>query len=183
MSTNAPDAGGELNALRDFSDAHAGILARIEQLAALPAELHERGPHPALAKRAGEIVKFFRDEVYEHHDQEERELFWEMAHAAAPGDEVEMVKSLCGRLTKEHRTIERLWSVIEPAMRQLAKGRPAELDAEVVARLVTDYAGHAKFEEAVVLPLSDRILKVGDKAALSLKLHLRHASERLRGYI
>ena len=58
--------------LQDFSQCHAGIFKKLDMLGELPALL-------APAARAREIaeksLEFFREAIFEHHLDEERELF------------------------------------------------------------------------------------------------------------
>ena len=102
---------------------------------------------------------------------------------AAPGDERQLVGSLIARLTREHRELEALWAELEPAMKNLARGKTADIDTKAVDRLCRSYAEHAHFEESVWLPLSERILKPNDQAALGLTLHLRHALDKVVAHI
>ena len=50
-------------------------------------------------------------------------------------------------------------------------------------QLASTYVAHARFEEAAVLPLADRMLKTGDRAALALGLAMRRNPYRATGYI
>lgn len=177
-AAKSPDDG-----LNVFSNCHAGILAHIARLRELPAQYAAHGASDQVRAQAREIADFFRAEVFEHHKQEEDVLFMEMRRAAPRSGEAELVDSLCNRLTREHRDIERIWGQIEPVLRDLAKGRGVTFDAKAITTMVVDYAAHAQFEEAVMLPMSARLLSAGDKAALGLELHLRHRTDRFHGYI
>ncbi|MCP5266222.1 MAG: hemerythrin domain-containing protein [Burkholderiaceae bacterium] len=171
------------NPLQDFSTAHAGILQHIGQLEALPAKLAAGAPDKPLQREIAALVAFFNDEMYEHHEQEERELFFELARAAEAGDELEMVRSVCARLVREHRQVERAWAGIEAGLKRLARGKDADLDPAAIKKFAADYGSHARFEETMVLPLSAKILRDGDKAALAVKLHLRHSLGKLAAYV
>jgi hemerythrin-like domain-containing protein len=93
------------------------------------------------------------------------------------------VASIIHRLEHEHRELEEMWDRLEPAIRRLGRGKPAELDAALVAKFTEAYLQHARFEEAAVLPLADRILKSGDRSALALALAMRRVPDRYHGYI
>jgi hemerythrin-like domain-containing protein len=184
MSDGRPDPLSE--GLAVFSNCHAGILEHVARLRRLPLALEARGVAETigdLAREATEIADFFRAEVYEHHKQEEDVLFAEMRLAAPRAGEVEQVEALCGRLTREHRDIERTWERIEPLLRRLGTGRRVDFDRADIAKMADAYAAHAEFEETIVLPLSTRLLTDGDKAALGLQLHLRHRRDRFPGFI
>ena len=59
---------------------------------------------------AEDIVDFFRAAVYEHHAEEERELFPAVLSSAQPGEELERVKGMVHNLTREHREVEAAWA-------------------------------------------------------------------------
>jgi len=170
-------------ALASFSRSHASIVEQMNRLQVLPQQLAHRGLDEGVRTTAAEIYRFFNDVVLEHHDEEERELFPSLEHSAAPGDEAGLVLSLIARLAREHRELEALWDRLEPAMRRLGRGKPAELDAQVVEQLVSGYLAHARFEEASVLALAQRILTSGDRSALALGLAMRRMPNRAYGYI
>jgi len=183
---NEPDPTSAASAapLDDFSRSHAGILIRLEQLRELGAKRSQGGAdRQALRERAQELVAFFREAVIEHHAEEEQALFPAVARSAAAGDEASLVASLAARLTHEHRQIEQDWKAIEPALLRIARGRSAELDAGIVARLCDRYAAHAQFEETGYLPLAAKILDADDQASLALTLHIRHSVDRVLGYM
>ncbi|HOB65528.1 hemerythrin domain-containing protein [Ottowia sp.] len=159
--------------LNNFSHCHAGILRHLDSFGELPDLLA-----PAQRARAvtEDIVKFFRAAAFEHHDEEERELFTAVLAAATPGEERERVQQMIDALTREHRDIEAQWNRLEPDLKKFAKGQPADVDGEAVRRLVAQYKAHARFEEMEFLPLSEQILgrNGNHMAALGLSLHMRH---------
>ncbi len=169
-----PDTGVDTNApLNNFSNCHAGITKRLSALDELPALLE---PAARARKIAEESLEFFREAIFEHHLEEERELFPAVISAAEPGDELEKVKAMAKRLTEEHRSIETLWKSLEKGLKQVSKGHSTTLDVSDVHRLVRHYTDHAAFEEAEFLPLAEQILgrKSAHMAALGLSLHMRH---------
>lgn len=159
--------------IADFSSCHAGILAGLDAFAELPALVVAAERARRIAQQATDL---FGDVVLEHHAQEEEELFPAVVASAAPGEELERVRQIVDRLTREHREVEALWRRLAPAVKKAAKGQSTSLDLADVERLVRLYAAHAAFEEAEFLPLSQRILgrNANHMAALGLSLHLRH---------
>jgi hemerythrin-like domain-containing protein len=160
-----------------FSRCHDGILAHLEALGSLPTLLD---PAARARQVAEEAVRFFRSAVYEHHREEERELFPAVLASAAPGAEHDRVQTLVRQLTQEHREVESQFERLEPALKKVAKGHDPEVDGNELAadiqRLVLRYAGHARYEENDFLPLAERILgrNSNHMAALGLSIHLRH---------
>lgn len=157
-----------------FSQCHSGILRQLEALDGLPALARAASQ---ARHTADETLRFFRDVIHEHHQQEEQELFPAVLASAKAGDERTRVQHIVEQLTREHRQVEAAWATLEPALKALAKGRDAEVDEGAVAALVRDYQAHAAFEEREFLPLSETILgRDGNHlAALGLSLHMRDA--------
>jgi hemerythrin-like domain-containing protein len=160
--------------LNNFSNCHSGILKRLNALDELPALLE---PAARARQIAEQSLEFFREAIFEHHLEEERELFPAVIASAHPGEELERVKAMTKRLTEEHRMVEALWKRLEKGLKQVAKGQSTDLDISEVQRLVTEYTAHAHYEETDFLPLSETILgrNSNHMAALGLSLHMRHA--------
>ena len=156
--------GSAINA--DFTKCHASIISHLMTFSSLPQLLE---PSEAARRVAGESVKFFHSVIYEHHSEEEWELFPLVLKYAEPGEEQEWVRSMIERLTLEHRQVETMWAKMEPDLMRIAEGRAASLDLTAVQTLVLDYGAHAAFEESDFLPLSKTILarhraELGDMA-------------------
>lgn len=171
MDTTPPADTAPLNG---FADCHTGILQRLNSLDQLPALLE---PAARARQIATDSLAFFREAIFEHHLDEEHELFAAVLASAQPGTERMRVQTLIERLTHEHRILEGLWKLLENDLKHVARGQDTGLEAEDVHALVTAYVSHARFEEAEFLPLCETILgRNGDHmAALGLSLHLRHA--------
>lgn len=159
--------------LDNFSNCHAGILKHLSDLGDLPALL---APAARARRIAGEALGFFRAAVFEHHAEEEAELFPAVLSSATPGEERNHVLQMTQRLTREHRALEALWNKLEPGLKQVAKGHETKLDAAELERLVKLYFEHAVYEEAEFLPQSQKILgrNANHMAALGMSLHMRH---------
>ena len=161
--------------ISNFSHCHEGILAHLKSMGELPAMA-------AAAERArvqGEQLRqFFRNVIYNHHEEEERVLFEAVLASAEPGAELERISAITERLTREHRQVEAMYQALEPELKKLGKGQSCHIDAAAVAALVSKYQAHAEFEEAEFLPLSETILSRNSNhmAALGLSLHVRHVA-------
>mgnify|MGYP000888457649 CR=1 FL=1 len=160
--------------LDEFSQCHVGIVQKLVELDKLPALLE---PAAQARRIAGDLVRFYKDVVREHHLEEERELFPAVLASATPGAEREEVQAIVVRLTREHRDVEAAFERLLPELKAAAKGQDAKLEARTVESLVAAYWAHAAFEEEKFLPLSQQILgRDGNHmAALGLSLHMRHA--------
>lgn len=173
MSKPTPTAIDADAPLTNFSQCHEGILKRLTALDELPALLV---PAARARQVAEQSVEFFREAIFEHHLEEERELFPAVLASAHPGEETERVQVMVRRLTNEHRLLESLWKRLESDLKKVAKGQSTDMDVSELHRLVADYSAHARFEEAEFLPLSETILgrNSNHMAALGLSLHMRH---------
>ena len=168
--------------IQDFSNCHVGILGKLDLLGELPALL---GPAARARDIAAQAVGFFREAVFEHHLDEERELFPAVLASAAQGEERERVQAMVTQLTDEHRELENLWKLLEPRLKKVAKGQAVDIDVTQIQRLVAQYRAHAQFEEAAFLPLAQQILARNSHhlAALGLSLHMRHTPLPVKGYV
>lgn len=176
MNTPAQPANSAAEPLTTFTDCHVGILRRLNSLDALPALLE---PAAQARQIAADSLAFFREAIFEHHLDEERDLFPAVLASAAPGAERDTVKAMTERLTHEHRAIESLWKGLEKGLKRIGKGQDADLDVDELHQLVAAYGAHAKYEETEFLPLSQTILgrNSNHMAALGLSLHMRHVPQ------
>ena len=160
--------------LLNFSNCHAGIISHLNDFGQLPALL---APAARAREIAEETLRFFRAAVFEHHSEEERELFPAVLASAVKGEERDRVQVMVDQLTAEHRTVEAAWLKLEPELKKVAKGHSTELNVAGVEHLVTSYLAHARFEEDHFLPLAHTILarNANHMEALGLSLHMRHA--------
>ena len=167
-SDDAPE-----NAVGTFSHAHVGIVMQLDRLATLPALL---APARMAQETARRTVDFFRVAVFEHHQEEEEELFPAVLESAQPGEEHTLATTLVESLTVEHRLIESLWRQLEPELKTIARGHGFHLNAPLLEDLVSRYQAHARSEENQFLPLAEKILgrNGNHMAALGLSLHMRH---------
>lgn len=163
----------ESSALQDFSQCHAGIVRRLNQLGELPALLEPMARARHIAQQA---VEFFREAIFEHHLDEERELFPQVLAHAADGDEKGRVQAMVDSLVVQHRDLESMWKRLEPGLKKLAKGEHGDVNPSDVESLVLDYRAHAEYEEREFLPLAQEILgrNADHLAALGLSIHMRH---------
>lgn len=168
--------------IQDFSHCHEGILKKLDLLGELPALLE---PAARAREVAGSALEFFKDAIFEHHGDEERELFPAVLASAAKGDEHDLVQLMVRRLTQEHRELETLWKRLESGLKKAAKGQATDLNVAALGQLVAQYRAHAAFEETELLPLSQTILgrNSNHMAALGLSLHMRHTPVPVKGYI
>ncbi len=158
--------------VQEFSDCHAGIFKQLQLLGGLPELLT---PAVQAQRTAENAIDFFRGAVFEHHLDEERELFPAVL-AAAENDEVANVQSIVARLVADHRELESMWKQLESGLKRVSKGNFSDVDTSLIGRLVQQYQVHARYEESDFLPLAKTILgRSSEKTAeLGRSLHLRH---------
>lgn len=159
--------------LAEFSDCHEGIIAQLHTFAALPELIDAAARARQIAR---DTLAFFRSAVFDHHRDEEKELFPAVLAHALPGAERLAVQAMVDTLTAEHRHIESLWRGLEPQLEKVARGADVAFDAAATQDLVGRYRAHARFEEEQLLPLAKIVLgrHGSDLADLGLALHTRH---------
>lgn len=170
-SPTAPIADAPLD---EFSNCHSGILQQLDALDRLPTLL---APAAEARRIAAAALEFFPAVVVEHHAEEERELFPAVLASATRGEERDQVQALIEQLVREHRAVEAAWEALKPQLKKVAQGHDTTLDTSALVTLVSRYREHARFEEALFLPLSQVILGRNDShmAALGVSLHMRRA--------
>lgn len=179
MSTaQDPVLAGEAGPIESFANCHGGIVSNLEMLGELPDLLAPAMRARDIAERA---LAFFHEALFEHHLDEERELFPAVLSAAEKGEEAERVRTMVTWLVDQHREIEKMWKRIEPGLKRLAKGSAGEVNPEDISHLVARYRGHAAFEENEFLPLAKTILgrKSYQLEALGMSLHMRHVAKKI----
>lgn len=163
--------------ITNFTECHAGILSQLRLLDELPGLLVSAVRARQVAR---ESLAFFQTAIFEHHAEEERDLFPAVLASAQSDAERDLVRTVTDRLTLEHRVLEGLWKSLEEALKRASHGQDADLNGQDLYRLVESYAAHASFEESKFLPLAELILgrNSNHMAALGLSLHMRHVQVR-----
>lgn len=163
--------------LKTLHHTHEAILAELGALSRLPLLVGRFGQALRLRRMASAAMALFQQEVVQHHADEEEALFPAVLRSALPGEERERVRALAGQLAAEHRGFARTWQRLEAPFAAAADGRFAELDVDLLARLVHAYTAHARLEEQQFLPLAQAILQRDPDhlGALGAALHLRRA--------
>lgn len=169
--TNTPPDVAAALPIHGFSRCHGHIRAQLQWLAELARQVSATAPGRDPAPQA---LQSLRAAMFDHHGEEEKELFPAVLAASNPA-EYGALRALTESLVAEHRGIEALWSELEPALEQRAGGAPVPLDQAAVAELVARYDAHARHEEERFLPRAETILARKDPsmAALGLSLHMR----------
>ena len=164
----------------EFNQCHAGIVRQLSRMGELPQYLEAAAKARETAEKA---CDFFREAVFEHHLDEERELF-PVVLQTANNDEIDEVKRMVNRLVNEHRELESMWKMLEPDMKRVARGQSSNIDVALIERLVAQYKAHADFEEREFLPLSKIILSRNSEAMANLgySLHVRHQPQPLQTF-
>jgi hemerythrin-like domain-containing protein len=183
MDNNNIKVTGNDDPLMDFSNCHVGIIKNFEQLRGLATTNISEPISPDIKQTAAKLYSFFHEVVLKHHKEEEDELFNVVLDCARRGEETLKSKTMIKQLTNEHRMLELQWKLIEPDIKQLAKGKFVIFDQAMALRLANSYLDHAQFEEREFLPLSAEIL--GDKglSSLGLSIHMRHTQVGVANYM
>ena len=86
--------------LVSFSQCHLGIISQLQAFAQLP---FLQATVVQAREVASDTLALFKHAVYQHHADEEYELFPAVLRSAAQGIESQHVQSMVQRLTAEHR--------------------------------------------------------------------------------
>lgn len=172
--TNTDQNNPAENSLDEFSGCHQAIIENFNQLQDLLQMIRESPHSGKIRKMAKKLIGFFKDIVLTHHAEEEQELFTAVMDSAANEEEASLPRKYIKQLVAEHREFEQMWLQIEPDIKRLSKGKPADLDFETASKLADQYLAHADFEEQYFLPLAAKMLSKNELSALGLSMHMRH---------
>lgn len=158
--------------LAGFSECHHEFVAQLHSALYLPELVTAAAKARAMAN---DLLQMFREGVFVHHAEEERELFPAVLRAAQPGPEYDEVRAMVLQLVREHRDMEARWKQLLPAMEAVARGESPALDAALIEDMVQHFFAHAHYEEEHFLPAAQKILgRHGEAmAALGRTLHER----------
>jgi len=77
---------------------------------------------------ARETLAFFQGPVFDHHREEEKDLFPAVLAHAQPGVELGQVEAMVDELVAEHREIEGMWRQLQPQLELVARGAEVAMD-------------------------------------------------------
>ncbi len=160
-------------ALSGFTECHHQFVGRMHTALYLPDLLESAARARAVAS---DLLGMFRSSLLIHHDEEERELFPAVQHAARPGAERAQVDAMIEQLVREHREAEARWHSIEPQLLEASRGGVPRLDAAQIEDVVQHFFAHVHFEEHEFLPLAQTILlrRRENMKALGIAMHRLH---------
>jgi iron-sulfur cluster repair protein YtfE (RIC family) len=166
--------------LEEFSKCHHQFVSQLHAALYLP-ELVESASRARMM--ATDLLEMFQHGLLVHHEDEERELFPAVQHAAKPGEERELVDRMVAQLVQEHEAVKALWKRIEPSVSSVAAGHTPAVDAVLLEAIVQHFFAHVHFEEHDFLPLAQKILSrhSSEMAALGMALHTRHGHHEQEG--
>ena len=133
---------------------------RLEQRCALMDRLvdhlQQKGCDADAKASAGHIVRFFEEEMAQHHEDEERGLYTAVVEVT-PSKSRAGIAKLVGELRSEHEQLQAIWrDVLRPQLTAIMQGRAELLNREAVDRCHMLYVRHVRREEEVVLPTAEK---------------------------
>lgn len=144
---------------------HERIAAQCATLEKLVAHLPVHGPDIQAQQAARNVMRYFDVAGPHHHADEEEDLFpmlveiGERAHSP--------VRERIAALRGEHRSLEAAWAQLRAVLADIAEGRPAPLEAALVAAFAGAYRSHIAQEESEILPFAEAHLDQEQRARLS----------------
>lgn len=114
-------------------------------------------PSPAERRAALEIVRCFDEAAFQHHRDEEEDLFPALVHVV-PSGELNAVRALVFRLRRDHRRLEALWAPLSRMVSAIARGHRVPLVPAHAAEFAVALERHLAYEDAQLLPLARRVM-------------------------
>lgn len=174
-STGAMAQSALLDGFEVLDAGHREVLARLDELIALVAELNDPSAHADAQSRARHLIDFFSTTMRRHNQDEERHVFPSML---AAGEDA--LTQLVLNLREDHAWIELDWLEIEPYLASLLAtrlaGRIGKLQAAVDA-FAALWREHIALEEAMLYPQARRRIPVNERRAMRRKMLARRRRE------
>jgi len=152
-----PSAAEPDGPLAMLSQLHARSLRQCATLRRLALYLSECG-NDAQARRAAEtVLRYFDVCAPRYCADEEDDLFPALLESMAGSDAL-CLKELTSGMAQQHRTLERLWARLRPAVAAVAAGDASGLDSHEVEAFATEYHSHVEREDSELLPMAARLM-------------------------
>ena len=161
-------AGGFDEPLELWLACHERVQRFCNLLGRVKEHVEKLGADAEAAESATSIRRYFNEAAPRHHEDEEIDLFPRLLArldeqvTTTDEDEAAQVRAAISALTAEHRANEVLWSALDAALAQIARGEAAALDASKVEAFGRTYCRHIEVEESVVMPAMQRHFSATD---------------------
>ena len=155
MDMRVPTFEAPLDALDDF---HEAMRRQARALCALADDCEAPGfPTPEQRRAALAIVRCFDAAAFQHHRDEEEDLFPALFNNA-PSGELNAVRDLVFRARRDHRRLEAQWAPLARMVAAIARGERTPLVPAHAAEFAATLERHLVLEDMYLLPLARRIL-------------------------
>jgi len=152
----APDFPGFDRPLELIRQTHRRLEQRCALMDRLVDHLQQNGSDADARASAGHIVRFFDEDMANHHLDEE-DGFYDAVAEAAPGRSRPAIAKLVADLRDEHEKLQAIWrDVLRPQLTAVMEGRASALNRDAVMRCHMMYVSHVEREEQVLLPLAEK---------------------------
>jgi len=148
---------------------HRRILRHCRALRTLRRHVAECGQSLEAQMVSHVLLRFFDNEVPQHYDDEEQDLFPALIHSMG-GSEAAGLRELTRRAAEQHRALAAEWDRLRTPLEQVAAGRSILLpsqDVEAFARRWNEQIGR---EEAGLLPMASRLLSGTELAVVHRRM-------------
>lgn len=153
---------------------HQRVLIMARMVDRLRDHLRRTGADESARTTASSIRRYFDEAAPRHHEDEEVDLF-PCLRARLKGRGSRRLASAMSRLSDDHRTLDRLWSVLRVDLAEVEVGTTVALEAPVVADFVAGYQGHCEAENDLIAPALVSVLTVEQMAAIAESMARRRA--------
>ena len=154
MST--PEPPGFDRPLDLLRQTHRRLEQRCALMQRLVTHLQEQGCDADAQATAGHVVRFFEDDMAQHHRDEEEE-FYDAVVEAAPAKSRPALAKLVAELRGEHERQQAVWrDVLRPQLTAIMEGRGETLNREAVDRCHMLYVSHLEQEEEILFPIAEK---------------------------
>jgi len=176
MVSNAPEPQTSLDGFEVLDTTHRQILAALDTLQQLVAQLDRLDGDAQAQAMADSVVKFFDTTARQHHEDEERHIFPPLANSPNP-----QIAQTVARLQQDHRWLEEDWLELSAHLEAAAAGHTgwdSALVREGSAVFVALYHDHLALEESLIYPEARQRMRQAERGEMGREMAARRRDRR-----
>ena len=155
---------------------HRRIEKKLATLKALAAHVAKQGVDAEASVAAQGLLLYFGAAAAYHHQDEENNLAPLLARRVTDDGDRARLEALEARVAEDHREAERIWSRLRKPLEGISEGLMRTIADTDVQAFTALYRRHIEAEEAVIIPMAQRMMTPEDLGALGRAMAARRGA-------
>lgn len=158
--------------LEMFDACHRTIRKQLQTIWRVVEHVPRHGADEAARKAAMDVLRYFSTAGFNHHEDEERDLFPAVLGAVARSER-RQTKALIDRLIDDHRRMAGIRERVLEKLLLVTQGKIPEFNVQEVESFASLYLEHMRIEHEELLPLARSVLSAEQIHSLSVTMSVR----------